>query len=261
MLSYILLFVLTIIVILGVLRASKQTQPGKLRRRQKEPFVGAAQAQAEVVDAVEMVGKPRIISRAPHKVPAPVFAEDVIDDAQEDIVAIRRAPQPAASHRPREETVLIDTPPLFASKPKPQPSTHQSDALKDVIVLNLVAHPEAPYRGYELLQALLAVGLRYGKWGIFHRHAELTGKGPTLFSLASSVEPGVFDLAKMGSFSTPGLTLFMRISSVENPLSVFEKVLAAAQHLTQELGGTVCDEKRIPLSVEKVAVWREQLPL
>lgn len=247
MLSYILLFSLIAIVILGVIRASKQRQPGA--RLQKEPFVGVAQN--EIVDEIEIVGKPRIISRNP---PAPNLAiSDVDFDADTDAL-----PEDFSELEESE-----DAPPLFAAKPASlsnQPSAlDENAAFNDVIVVNVLADPSHLYRGYELLQAMLTVGLRYGKWGIFHRHAEITGRGPILFSLASSVEPGTFDLAKMGSFSTPGLTLFMRASGLENAPQTFEKLLSAAQHLAEELGGIVCDEKRLPLSAEKIAWWRSVL--
>jgi len=256
MLSYILLFALIAIVILGVIRASKHSQPGGAPRpQQKEPFVGIAQN--EIVDEIEMVGKPRVISRG--QKPAPqVLVEDFEEEIQEDVVVIQ---QSRVINKKQPESVVVDASPLFAPKPAPQPSVavEQDDAFNDVIVLHLISNPDHPYRGYELLQAMLTVGLRYGKWGIFHRHEEITGRGPILFSLASSVEPGTFDLAKMGSFSTPGLTLFMRVSSLENPPQAFETLLAAAKQLAEELGGTVCDEKRFPLAIEKLAWWRAQL--
>ena len=38
---------------------------------------------------------------------------------------------------------------------------------REFIVLTLLAKPDLPYTGYELLQALLAVGLRFGKMNVF----------------------------------------------------------------------------------------------
>jgi cell division protein ZipA len=244
MLTYLLLFCLITIVILGVVRASKQKQPGA-PRRSKEPFMSMAQHD-DGSDKMDEVGEPRIIRRAP---------KPVLNVAAEDSTAEAEFVKASEEVLPEPQTV-IEAAPLFAAAPK-QPVADK--CALEVIVLNIIANPEHPYQGYELLQAMLAVGLRYGKWGIFHRHQELTGRGPILFSLASSVEPGTFDLAKMGSFSTPGLTLFMRIANLENPSLALEKLLAAAQQLVEELSGTVCDEKRYPLAVEKIALWREQV--
>jgi cell division protein ZipA len=263
MLSYILLFILITIVILGVVRASRQAQPGNARshRSHKEPFVGVTQN--EVVDEIEMVGEPRIVSRS-HNRTRPVVAVSAVDyseEIQEQTSASRRLDVSPKAARPQQEVSAVDASPLFESKPAPQKSTAvaEGEKLNDLVVLHLIAPLDSPYRGYELLQAMLTAGLRYGKWNIFHRHTQITGRGPILFSLASSVEPGTFDLAKMGSFSTAGLTIFMRTSNVENPGQALEMLWTATQQLVQELGGTVCDEKRVPLSPEKLVSWRSAI--
>lgn len=131
--------------------------------------------------------------------------------------------------------------------------------INDLIVIGLKANEDHPYAGYELLQALLSSGLRYGKMSIFHRHEEANGKGAILFSLASAIEPGTFDLPKMGAFITPGLTMFMRISSLSQPAQTFELMLDTAQQLIEDLGGELCDETRQPLTEEKIKEWREQV--
>ncbi len=253
MLSYILLFILITVVILGVMRASKQT-PSKRLRPHKEPFVGVSQR--EVVDEVEMVGEPRVISRAHHSVAA-IAMDDEIDDMPEEDVVVVNTPRVAKARG--QEVILadVDASLLFAVKPE-QEVVAEKEVLDDLVVLHLVARADSPYRGYELLQAMLAVGLRYGKWNIFHRHAELTGRGPILFSVTSSIEPGTFDLAKMGNFSTAGLTLFMRTSNLENPQEALDILGATVQQLIHELGGAVCDEKHVPLSPEKLASLRER---
>lgn len=260
MLSYILLFSLITLVILGVIRASKQKHPGA--RKQREPFVGLAQN--EIVAEIEMVGKPRVIRAnkpiavAPQRqlAVAHEFADDFINDEVDEIQG-----QPQDQSAALAEIASMDAPPLFATKAQPEekPTPTNDDVFNDVIVLNVLADHAHPYRGYELLQALLAVGLRYGKWNIFHRHEEISGRGPIQFSLASIVEPGTFDLAKIGSFSTPGLTLFMRASGLANPAQAFELLLSAAQQLAEELGGRVCDEKRRSVTTDKITWWRSAL--
>lgn len=251
MLSYILLFSLIALVILGIIRASKQKQPGGTRLH-REPFVGIAQD--EIADEVETVGEVRVISRAS----TPAFT--ALDQRQE---AVAEVPQSFVTPKKQASSVTqaaINVPPLLELKPAPsQSAVTLGKKFDDVIVLHVLANSENLYRGYELLQALLAAKLRYGKWNIFHRHEEITGRGPILFSLASSVNPGTFDLAKIDGFSTPGLTLFMRVSDLKNPAQTFEILLSTAKSLAEELGGAVCDEKRFPLSSEKLAAWHAQL--
>ncbi|MFT3741805.1 MAG: cell division protein ZipA [Gammaproteobacteria bacterium] len=129
----------------------------------------------------------------------------------------------------------------------------------ELIVIYLLAESERPYRGYELLQALLTTGLRFSKRGVFYRFEDITGRGNVLFSLISGVEPGTFDLPKMGSFSTPALTLFMQVATVENPARALEILVQTAKDLVEYLGGTICDETRQALTEEKIEQWREIL--
>src|SRR3990167_6942283 len=77
-------------------------------------------------------------------------------------------------------------------KPMTQKTIEQD--VPDYISLHVMAPREYPYNGYELLQALLTNGLRYGDRNIFHRHETKTGRGRVLFSLASVNKPGTFEL-------------------------------------------------------------------
>lgn len=126
----------------------------------------------------------------------------------------------------------------------------------DYITLHVIAPQEYPYNGYELLQSLLASGLRYGAYNIFHRHETKTGRGRVLFSVASVNKPGTFELSKMGSFSCPGLTLFMVLKDAPDAMKAFDTLLEVAKQLAEDLGGEVWDEKRNALKKDKVAELR-----
>ena len=130
---------------------------------------------------------------------------------------------------------------------------------EEIIVLMLLARRDRPYVGYELLQALLSAGLRFGKMNIFHRYHQTAQGSGILFSLASAVEPGTFEMSKMGGFSSAGLTLFMRTSDSEDPLLTFDLMLETAKQLVEDLGGEVYDGKREPLTEEKIAELRMRL--
>lgn len=128
-----------------------------------------------------------------------------------------------------------------------------------LITFHVMASTDKPYTGYELLQAILSVGMRYGRHQIFHRHEEKTGKGEVLFSLASVMRPGSFDLPKMGGFTTSGLSLFFQANQVEEPLEVYELMLRTAGQLVEDLGGQVLDGKREPLTPATVVQHRKDL--
>src|SRR3990167_928294 len=126
----------------------------------------------------------------------------------------------------------------------------------DYISLHLMATRDCPYNGYELLQALLANGLRYGDKNIFHRYETKTGHSRILFSLASVNKPGTFELSKMGSFSCPGLTLFMIVKDLPNSLQAFDIMLETAKQLVEDLGGEVQDETRQLVDDDKIEYIR-----
>src|SRR3990167_863436 len=129
----------------------------------------------------------------------------------------------------------------------------------DYISLHLMATRDCPYNGYELLQALLANGLRYGDKNIFHRYETKTGHSRILFSLASVNKPGTFELSKMGSFSCPGLTLFMIVKDIADPVSTLDAMLEVAHQLIEDLGGELWDEHREVLSAERVVQLRARV--
>ncbi len=129
----------------------------------------------------------------------------------------------------------------------------------DLIILNVMALPQCEFVGYELLQALLATGLRYGDMNIFHRYADNTENSPVLFSVASAVEPGVFDLANMGAYSCPGLSLFMSISQSEIPFVTFEFMLETARQLADDLAGELCDENHNVLSISNIEDYQARV--
>lgn len=134
-----------------------------------------------------------------------------------------------------------------------EPKKEAISPKNQLVLLYLMAPANQPYNGYELLQALLSAGLRYGKMQIFHRHEQKTGRGDVLFSLASATSPGTFELPKMGAFSCTGLVLFFEAAKVKDPKKAFEIMIDTASQLAEDLGGDILDDAHQELSDEKVA--------
>lgn len=120
-----------------------------------------------------------------------------------------------------------------------------------VIVVHLKAEGDRLYQGYELLQALLSAGLRFGKHQIFHYHLpdedEKSGER-TVFSMASMQKPGTFDIDVMGGCRCPGLTFFMSLKGKVDPLRDFQLMMDAAGSLLEDLGGVMLSENRQVMS-------------
>lgn len=159
---------------------------------------------------------------------------------------------------PQEPSINLDEPELSEITPATAP-VQESEILpvsKDIIVFYLLAPPDHYFTGYELLQDLLTADLRFGEKSIFHRYESVDVVGTPLFSVASAIEPGVFDLANIGGFSCPGLSIFMSAKQVENPLATFDLMLETAQQLAEDLGGQLYDEHRRPLGETVIKQYR-----
>lgn len=148
---------------------------------------------------------------------------------------------------------------LGLKEPEEQLTLKPAPPPPPIITFHIMSEEHQTYNGYELMQAILSVGLRYGDRKIFHRHEDKSGQGPVLFSLASATAPGTFDLYDMGGFSTPGLSLFFRAADVEDPISVYELMLQTAGQLVEDMGGHVLDENRELLTPTKVVEQRQRL--
>jgi len=130
----------------------------------------------------------------------------------------------------------------------------------EVITLTVMAKPGEPYNGYELLQSLLAAGLRYGEMNVFHRYEEeAPASSKILFSLAQATKPGTFDLNSIGSTSCLGLVLFMDIVGQKDALGSFNLMLDTAKQLCEDLGGNVYDEERKILTPGSVARFKARI--
>lgn len=126
-------------------------------------------------------------------------------------------------------------------------NTSTQHDIDNYIILQLMAPTQRPYRGYELIQTLTSAGFHYGKMNIFHFYADPLNKTELLFSLASAIEPGTFDLNNTGEIVCPGLCLFMSIHKVKSALTAFDVMWDTAQILAQDLGGTLCDRQLLPI--------------
>jgi cell division protein ZipA len=116
----------------------------------------------------------------------------------------------------------------------------------------------APQRveGAKLLESLLAEFLQHGKYSIFHR---LHTDGSIVFSVASMVEPGTFDLDKMSEAHFPGITMFTQLPGPMPGMHALNEMIACARRLQANLGGTLQDERGVPLTVHRIERMRQEV--
>ena len=115
---------------------------------------------------------------------------------------------------------------------------------EQVLIINVMAKSGATIEGGRLLPVLMKCGMRLGDMSIFHRHADSTGKGPVMFSMANMLKPGTFDISAMETFTTPGVCFFMQLPNKLGNMQCFEQMLKTAQAVKDELDAILKDENR-----------------
>ena len=125
-----------------------------------------------------------------------------------------------------------------------------------IVTVRVCAPGEVRWSGATLLSALELHGLAYGRYQVFHRrHVD----GRSLFCVASLIEPGTFDVARMSTEEFRGITLFAVLPGPVEPLLTVDELLGAARGLAQELSGMVQDQKGMPLSPQRAAALRDDV--
>ena len=132
------------------------------------------------------------------------------------------------------------------------------DAPQKIVTVRIVAREKKSFAGDELILSMRGIGLRHGKFGIFHRY-DGSDESKTIFSAASLVEPGSFDLQNIQGQEIPGISLFLVLPGPIDSVEGFDLMLAAARTLTQSLDGELLDESGSTLSIQRERYLREEI--
>jgi cell division protein ZipA len=192
--------------------------------------------------------------------PAPVLTPAAATAAQSSAPPARSAAPPARSAAPpavlapgRVPTLLPEAADRSTAPPAQSPNVSEQ---QKIVTVRVCAPGELRWSGATLLSALELHGLAYGRYQVFHRrHVD----GRSLFCVASLIEPGTFDVARMASEEFRGVTLFAVLPGPVEPLLTFDELLGAARGLAQELAGMVQDNKGMPLSPQRAAALRDDV--
>lgn len=174
----------------------------------------------------------------------PQLDGDELLPAMEDPFAGATAAAPDAAPAPANTTHATSEP----AKPK-------LTEKRKIIALRLSAPLTERYTGNRLRTAFDAMDLEHGRYGIFHRIYQ----GKSVFSVASMVEPGAFDLATMGETQFAGVTLFALLPGPLPGSKAYDQLIECARHLERNLGGELHDERGMPLNAQRVASLRNDV--
>ena len=138
------------------------------------------------------------------------------------------------------------------------PEASEASRPQKIVTLRLVGHDKKLFQGDELILSMRGIGLRHGKFGIFHRY-DGNDESRTIFSAASLVEPGSFDLANIKEQQIPGISLFLVLPGPVDGVEAFDLMMAAARALARTLDGELLDESGSTLSVQRERYLREEI--
>jgi cell division protein ZipA len=178
-----------------------------------------------------------------------------------DPVTMPTSAPPAAPSAPSMATAKISpgrVPTLLPESADRNTAAQAANASEQqkIVTLRVCAAGESRWPGATLLSALELHGLAYGRHQVFHRrHVD----GRSLFCVASLIEPGTFDVARMSSEEFRGVTLFAVLPGPVEPLLTIDELLGAARGLAQELSGMVQDHKGMPFSPQRAAALRDDV--
>lgn len=127
-----------------------------------------------------------------------------------------------------------------------------------IVTLRLIARNGGAFPGDELLLSMRGIGMRPGKFGIYHRF-EGSDEERTIFSAASLVEPGSFDFENIKAQQIPGISLFMVLPGPVEGAEAFDLMMAAARALAQTLDADLLDESGSTLSIQRERYMREEV--
>ena len=134
--------------------------------------------------------------------------------------------------------------------------TASSADLKKIVTIRVCCVGQARWSGAQLASALESQGLALGRYQVFHRNHP---DGRSLFCVASLIEPGTFDAARMPLQEFRGVTLFAVLPGPLAPLATMDQLMGTARGLAEELTGMVQDGKGTPMSPQRAAGLREEV--
>jgi cell division protein ZipA len=179
--------------------------------------------------------------------------EPTLSSIRTDSVPTLR-PEPSSRVEPTLGARPIEAvePPHAAPSETPAPAPRRS---QKILAIRVTASAPARFDGAQLLAALRAEGLGFGRYEIFHCLHE---DGRPIYSVASLREPGTFDIEAMPTTYYPGVAMFAVLPGPVPAAEAFDEMIFSARALATHLSGSLTDERGAPLTTLRVGKLREE---
>ncbi len=137
--------------------------------------------------------------------------------------------------------------------------TEEPEKEMEVLALNVHCAGDSPFIGTALFESMKQNGLLYGEMDIYHRHADMSGTGKVLFSVANMMQPGTLAHDDPETFETLGISFFMTLPCFGEADQNFKLMLKTAQQIADDLGGNVLDDHRNLMTPDRLDAYRKQI--
>lgn len=133
------------------------------------------------------------------------------------------------------------------------------EGVQELIISHTILSKDKHFPGRDLFNALQSAGLSFGEMNIFHYPGDDEAETFALFSVANIVEPGTFNPDDADNFSTPGISMFMRLPGRISSYDAYNKFIQVAQTIASKINGELCDETRNQLTQQAISYKKEQI--
>lgn len=168
------------------------------------------------------------------------------------------APSPAAKV---DESAKPDVAAYTALETQVEPESEPAPIPKrqTTFMISVIARDPQGFAGAQLLYALEAANMHYGRMNIFHRTTDTNGLGDVLFSACRVNEPGYFSYASLPDQHIPGITLFFVAEEVAEPLKTLNSMVGTAKQISYNLNGDLRDHAHQPLTIHTIEKYKRQV--
>ncbi len=128
-----------------------------------------------------------------------------------------------------------------------------------IVSLFVAARAGEVLRGEDIVVAAEKTGLVFGHMNVFHRLVEGHPERGPIFSMASIMKPGSFDMATIRQLETPAIAFFLTLPAPLTALDSWEKMLPTVQRMAELLDAVVLDDSRNALGRQRIAHIRDDL--
>lgn len=142
-----------------------------------------------------------------------------------------------------------------------EPEEPEPELEPSYLALSVHARNGEMLQGARLFGCLEQHNLIFGDNAVYHRHADLAGIEPVLFSVANMVHPGNFPEGGADDFETPGVSFYLMLPCYGRADQNFNLMLQTVQQIADELNADVLDHERTMITPNRIDEYREKAKL